>query len=460
MSRALTGGRRSATGGHSREGGGEEGFTLIEMVVALLVCAVVFMALAGVLISTLKVVGINKTRAQANEYATRGMEDLQRFDYAHLGLCQTASDAPPSNLGGLSPVMLTNCSDPTYEDPCHATTTTLTTAPVPAATYTCTKDDVSYKVDRYIVWADATETQKSLAVVVSWTDQAGNHQVTEQSALRVPSQPNAPGSTPPSFSTSSPPTVVNASGSTNSTVDSSGQLASPLTVTATARGLSSSDVVVANFLALQNGTPTPQELSLTSTDGTTWTGTIPASSSQYEFPTGSQYFTITAIRQSDDESNSSIVVPPNTFCPSGGCTSSTLPAISSTSVPSSPVSTDSAGYLTQDLTVSASTTDVTIYDTVSVTFETVTGAASITLQPGSACDPQGDPCTWSATISTTSSYRFPTGSQPLYFTAAQQSGNPCASSTTTSTTSTTSCPTDNVDNGSTTAAASSPVTFQ
>ena len=71
----------------------EEGFTLIEMVIALAIGAVAFTALAAVLMVSLKAVAVQKTRTRANEIATQGIEDLQRFDYDHLGLCA----APPGD---------------------------------------------------------------------------------------------------------------------------------------------------------------------------------------------------------------------------------------------------------------------------------------------------------------------------------------------------------------------------
>src|SRR3954451_16441601 len=64
------------------------GFTLIEMVIAMALSTLIFTGLAFGLGSSLRTMQLQKARTLANEVATQGIEDLQRFPYSNLGLCQ------------------------------------------------------------------------------------------------------------------------------------------------------------------------------------------------------------------------------------------------------------------------------------------------------------------------------------------------------------------------------------
>src|SRR5437763_11223637 len=100
----------------------EAGFTLIEMVVAVGLSAIVFTALAASLAGALRTVQVQKTRTMANEVATQGIEDLQRFKYSNLGLCA----APTRPNGGAAPagfdtIVSVNCTNAAIEEPCTPT---------------------------------------------------------------------------------------------------------------------------------------------------------------------------------------------------------------------------------------------------------------------------------------------------------------------------------------------------
>src|SRR4051794_26866421 len=162
----------------------EAGFTLIEMVVAVGLSVIIFTALAASLAGALRTVQVQKARTQANEVATQGIEDLQRFKYGNLGLCGT----PTRPYGGAAPagfstVITVNCTNASLEEPCTPTTFSpaLTTQPVPKESYVCARAGVSFNVSRYVAWGDASQTGKRLAVVIDWTDSAGRHQVSQQS---------------------------------------------------------------------------------------------------------------------------------------------------------------------------------------------------------------------------------------------------------------------------------------
>src|SRR5436305_1614052 len=123
----------------------EDGFTLIEVIVAFTLAAIVFTALAIAMAGGMKAVRVAKDRTRGNELATAAIEDLQRFDYDHLGLCPSSgsgvTDPGTQSFQGLTPVTL-NCATGTLlEEPC-----TPTIGQVPKASYTCTVDRIGYTV--------------------------------------------------------------------------------------------------------------------------------------------------------------------------------------------------------------------------------------------------------------------------------------------------------------------------
>lgn len=174
----------------------ESGFTLVELVIAVSVLAVSILAVSAVLDSGVRALAAAKARARGNEIATEGIEDLQRFNFSNLGLCDAATGTPPAGLE--TPVELSNCAAPAFTHPCQ---TTAVAGTVPQAEYVCVRNGVSYTVKRYVAWVDALRTTKRLAVYVEWTDLVGNHQVSQQSSLRAPDQAAIVGLAPPTFVT-------------------------------------------------------------------------------------------------------------------------------------------------------------------------------------------------------------------------------------------------------------------
>lgn len=180
----------------------EGGFTLVEMVISIAVLAMVVLAVSGVFHSGLRALAAAKARARANEIATQGIEDLQRYSFNNLGLCSAPPGTPPTGLE--TNVDLSCGASPTFQNPCN----TATVGTNPAAQYDCKDNNVTYTVKRYVAWVDAIKTTKRLAVFVEWTDLAGNHQVSQQSSLRAPDQAAITGLAPPTFS--DPPGVSSA----------------------------------------------------------------------------------------------------------------------------------------------------------------------------------------------------------------------------------------------------------
>jgi prepilin-type N-terminal cleavage/methylation domain-containing protein len=397
--------------GHAGRGPYQQsgGFTLIEMLAALAISAIAVAALAGGLAAALKLSGLQKVRTQGNEIATQAIEDLQRLDYDHLGICVPAPGTAPAGL--TAPAYLANCSSPSYGEPC-----TPTVGQVPATSYACARLNISYQVRRYVAWEDAAHSSKRLAVVVDWTDQAGNHQVTQQSSLRSPDQGSVVGLASPAFTTTSVLVAGTAAGPTNPVkLDAGGVTQTPITFQATTTGLA--DSVFASFLTRGVTGSVAATLELGGSGAGSWSVTLPAGSDQFLFGSGTQYVTFVAVRSADGKVNSQPNAQLVTFvsCASDGtgCVAGTSqPGLGIVAVTPTSAKTDSAGLLCGDLTVTAATTNLTVADTVTANFQTLTGPYTIPLS-------STDGSNWRGVIPVTANYRFPAGSQPIYVSAAQ-----------------------------------------
>ena len=408
-----------------------DGFTLIELLAALGIATIAVLALAGGLAAALKLSGLQKVRTQGNELATQAIEDLQRLDYDHLGVCTPAPGAPS---GLTDAAYLANCSSPSYEEPC-----TPTAGQVPDTSYPCTRRGITYQVRRYVAWGDSNHTNKRLAVLVDWTDQAGTHQVTQQSSLRSPDQGSVVGLPPPAF-TATAVLVHGSPASSGNPVDLvAGVVQSPVTFQATTSGIP--DSVFVSFLVRGGTGSVASTLQLSQSGSGTWSTTLPAGSDQFLFGAGTQYVTFIAVRSADGKVNSEPNAQVVTFvsCLSGGtgCTAGVNPP-GLAGVAASPTAPriDPAGLLCGDITISATASNLTAADSVTASFQTLGGPYTIALS-------STDGSRWSAVIPVAASYRFPTGSQPIYVTAAQDYA-PSASPP---------------EFGSTAAVATSPLTF-
>ncbi len=430
---------RAAAGSDS-----EAGFTLIELVVAISLATILFVGLAALMGSSLRTLAVTRGRGQANEIATQGIEDLQRFNFSGLVSCSAPTVPPggsvPSGFESLTTVLAASCANAALESPCPAPTTTgLTSFPVPQVNYTCARFGIGYQVSRYISWADSSQTIKRLAVVVDWSDQVGHHEVAQQSSVRAPDQAAIIGSTPPTLTsaTTFPSKVwVNSSGLLVGATGASQNI----NLTATATGLTATDQVNAYFITADpvTGAQATTTIPLTSADGSTWLGSIPGAgtSGAPTFPTtgGTQYIGFTAIRKSDGKANSILSTPAITFCnnPSPSNTSADCaisadaPSVDSimlnpTTVPLNP---DGSLLANATLTITAQTGNLYAStgasDSVTAIVETQDGASQVALKPTCSLSSSLSQCnTWAVTIDSTMSLRFAAGYQYVYIVADQ-----------------------------------------
>jgi len=164
--------------------GGQEGFTLLEMMVAVLILAIVFTAFASVLTSGLRTADASTHRTEGFTIATREIEGMHAVPYNELGFY---SDQGPSSWETDTTVILGSCS------------TACGITPLVEPTGTDTEAGITYSIDRYVYWLGATavsppaasspstttDTQayKGVTVTVTWTDRVGTHTVEQDSII-------------------------------------------------------------------------------------------------------------------------------------------------------------------------------------------------------------------------------------------------------------------------------------
>jgi prepilin-type N-terminal cleavage/methylation domain-containing protein len=144
-------------------GRADEGFSLIEMLIAMFVVGVGLMALASVAITTVRTVRVSRERQDALQLASTVLEDARSFDYGRLALA--TADYDPTAPGNPSQYDGENI---------HA----VVDGEVPH-TYT----DGPHSVTNWVTWANADHTAKRVISVVSWTDAGSSRTVTESTLV-------------------------------------------------------------------------------------------------------------------------------------------------------------------------------------------------------------------------------------------------------------------------------------
>lgn len=180
------------------------GFTLIEMMVALLILAIVLAATAPAFYSTLKATSTTDFRSVANGIAVQANEQLRSLPYYELGY---------HSFPG-------TCSAPTGFSGTPSAATLAQNGPMDDTTLfrlTKTVDGKTFSIQRCPYWVGASDnTTQSYAgayiattVTVSWTDQTGTQSVT-QSSIIYPGGEGAWSGAEDSFPPSTEPTETGA----------------------------------------------------------------------------------------------------------------------------------------------------------------------------------------------------------------------------------------------------------
>lgn len=161
----------------------DEGMTLVEVMVAMLVLTVVFSAMASVLITSLHSLVGNENRVRANALANELLEDLQERRWAYVGFAESDFDASVPADTVIVDDALADYDDWLADD----------ARAQPSAEFT--RDGTTYTVETAITWGDDTATEtahdyKRFVVDVGW-EEFGRERTTSHAAQRTPSSNEA-----------------------------------------------------------------------------------------------------------------------------------------------------------------------------------------------------------------------------------------------------------------------------
>ena len=284
----------------------DEGFTLVEMVVALFVVSLVAVAFAGVLVSTLDGTRWLDLKTAGNQVAQEHLESAVALPWAAVGLYAADPGYVAAGGDGGATVTLTG--------------TRPAGAPVPSTTVT--RRGTAYLLRTDVTWqddpADGTamadrngdvRDKKHVVVTATWADGARSGRTTLD-GLRAPSATEVP-------ATSSAPFTVTMSAPSRHGLTSGNALSGPLTITAT-----TSRAAVA--LELVYRTRSGGQTAAFSGSGTSWSVVLPSGTGVFD--TGNSTFTATGTGPgTSGTASGSHVVQLLAGTPSSGFTASVAP---------------------------------------------------------------------------------------------------------------------------------------
>lgn len=186
-----------------RQSTGDEGFSLIELMMALTILMVGIVAILGTLVVATKASGLQRHRLNAVQVANQALESLRSQEYAAIAI------RPDDPNWGERPV------------PTSSTATTDTVTPVsdtalsvPVDPGDINRNGVIFRIRQNVTWVPYTETQarqgvsftydhayKHLVVAVIWTDQVGTRQFQVESDI----YPGGQGAQNPGSTSTFPP---------------------------------------------------------------------------------------------------------------------------------------------------------------------------------------------------------------------------------------------------------------
>ena len=154
----------------------DEGFTLVEMLVSLLVLAIVLTALVPAFVGSMRATTTSNSRSTANGLAVAATEQIRAIPYYEIGYTSSAAEpslckTPPSGVTAGTPVVVDSGSS----------------API-SPTSTQTIGNISYTTVRCLYWDNSsvssdTNAFKQSVVIVTWKANGVQGQMIQTSAV-------------------------------------------------------------------------------------------------------------------------------------------------------------------------------------------------------------------------------------------------------------------------------------
>jgi prepilin-type N-terminal cleavage/methylation domain-containing protein len=256
----------------------DDGFGLIETMVAILILGIVLTAMASTMISSMIAVSRNEHLTRATQLGNEALEELQSLDWDRVGL-YTSDVATAPQFGGTTQFEGEDVVVIPDESPVDPV--------VPQATETVTRDGDAFELQRAITWTNAgvgAGDYKGFVVTLAWTDRG------------TPGELRVAGTRAPAPTEAVP--VFGATLSVDQTTvayDATGTSATPSTLTFTAVADPAADAFPS--LTWEDAAGVEQSMSppMTSLDGgVTWTTTVDTGT--LGLPAGSVVVTFRATR--------------------------------------------------------------------------------------------------------------------------------------------------------------------
>jgi len=362
-------------------GDDELGFTLIEMMVAILLLAIIFAAMVSVIITSLTSMQREEQRVRATQLAQEELEYLRAIGWDCAAIDSTDPDYSATYNGNTTVVLdPAECSDTSPR-------TLIAQDPSPTARPV---DGIDYTVTRYVYWiddpADGTaavgtdsdpQDYKEFRADIAWTFR-GEAYTYGNTSTRVPTIEEVPLDPPPASTTFEitslevdPVSVGTTAGATTSTITviaETSQAASSVTLTVPSSSYGSA--------ALSD---------ISSGAGVRWQKTIPAGSTA--FPNGDHDFVVTGVGALGSDTETETV----TFAEAPAVTPVTIKA--PLLVPAAPICVATNKKSHVSVTVTVDVDGVSTTDQVSLSWTDRSGSAAV-----SAVAPTATGAKFTATI--------------------------------------------------------------
>jgi prepilin-type N-terminal cleavage/methylation domain-containing protein len=174
----------------------DDGFTLIELSVAMFVTLLVVAALAAAFLSSIRGIAQAKQRQAATGIATATMEQFRAIDYATLSSGMTCSDVTTDSrvtLSGACGTGVTGTFTPGFSgisEPLVLQSSGPSAAPLNPHRTTKSVENAIYTISSYVTRSSASSQSFNLTVIVSWSSNVskGVKQIVQRSVAFSPSR--------------------------------------------------------------------------------------------------------------------------------------------------------------------------------------------------------------------------------------------------------------------------------